>query len=250
MCTLQENLIAAAKETELLERPTVQQSQIIFEARPSNIAIRSEHEAKLLICLNQLPESKLSDYQQFPLCCQLGFIPVIPEEAFDVATATVTDVATQGFFPKRIYQELRRCTREIEISTPTEGPEFKTLFSELLDAFIRRSVMMQKVSLMVIAKQRQGLEKLAKRREAAALSSSNSLNNQSQRVSTSEGLASQPTSSTTHEKSPCHATKCRLLQANGIVLRQNTALPVAVCVQVVIMKRPSSEKYYNWSRKF
>ena len=220
MCTLQENLIAAAKETELLERPTVQQSQIIMEARSTNIAIRSEHEAKMLVCLNQLPASKLSDYQQFPLCCQLGFIPAIPEAAFDVATATVTDVAFLGFFPKRIYQELRRCAREIENSTPTEGPEFKTLFNELIDAFIRRSVMIQRVIHMLIAKQRQGLEKLAKRREAAALSSSNGINNKSQRVLTPEGSASTPALPTRDEKRPCHATKCRILRAKGIVLRQ------------------------------
>lgn len=44
MCTLQENLIIAAKETELQERPTVQQSQIVYESRQANIAIRSEQE--------------------------------------------------------------------------------------------------------------------------------------------------------------------------------------------------------------
>lgn len=122
----------------------------------------------MLIHFNQLPQSKLTDYQQFPLCCQLGFIPAIPEDAFDVALATVTDVAFLGFFLKRIYQELRRCAREIEISTPTEGPEFKTLFNDLLDTFVYRSVMIQKVIHMRIAKQKQGLEKLAKRCEAAA----------------------------------------------------------------------------------
>ena len=119
MCTLQENLIIAAKEAELEERPTVQSSILVNETRPFNIAIRSEHEVKTLVCLKKLPPSKITDFQQFPLCSQLGFIPAIPEEDFDIATATVTDVGFLGFFPKRIYQELRRYTREIENSTPT-----------------------------------------------------------------------------------------------------------------------------------
>jgi hypothetical protein len=84
MCSLQENLIIAAKEAELEERPTVQSSKLVYETRPLNQAIRSEHEVKNLVCLKKMPPSRIIDFQQFPLCSQLGFIPAIPEDEFDI----------------------------------------------------------------------------------------------------------------------------------------------------------------------
>mmetsp|Transcript_18768 Transcript_18768/g.26603 ORF Transcript_18768/g.26603 Transcript_18768/m.26603 type:complete len:667 (+) Transcript_18768:896-2896(+) len=224
MTTLQENLITAAKEAELQERPTVQQSRLVYESRSTNIAIRSEHDVKLLVCLKQLPLTKTKDYEQFPLCCQFGFIPAIPEGVFDTALATVTDVGFLGFFPKRVYQELRRYAREIESSTPSESPEFTSLFDELIDAFIYRPATIQRAIHFLIAKHTNGIEKLAKRREAKAQSEMNEIpsgppenttnsNEQEETPIMSQSLRSQV-------KRPCHATKCRLLHAKGIVLRQ------------------------------
>ena len=112
-------MITAAKEAELQERPTVQESRLVYVKRPTNIAIRSDYEVQLLICLKKLPPSKTKDYELFLLCCQLGFIPAIPEDDFDAALATVTDVGYLGFFPKRLSQELRRYAREVEASTPS-----------------------------------------------------------------------------------------------------------------------------------
>ena len=58
-CTLQENLIIAAKEAELQERPTVQSSNIVYESRPTSIAIKSRRDIELLILLYKLPREKL-----------------------------------------------------------------------------------------------------------------------------------------------------------------------------------------------
>ena len=224
MCTLQEKLIVAAKEAELEERPTVQQSQIIFETRPNNIAIRSEYDVKSLVCLEKFPPSKTTDYEQFPLCCQLGFIPAIPEDDFDTALATVTDVGYLFFFPKRIYQELRRYAREVEASTPSASPEFQSLFDELIDTFVYRPITIQKVIHLLIANHKQGIEKLAKRRETRApLAANNHTSHPPTSPINTVEPATNPTPSQSLKspiKRPCHATKCRLLQAKGIVLRQ------------------------------
>ena len=221
MCTLQENLIVAAKEAELQERPTVQSNQIIFETRPENLAIKSRHEIQLLILLKKLPPSKLQEYDNFPLCSQLGFLHAIPEESFNVSMATITDVSFIGFFPKRIHQELRRYYREIENITPTASGEFQALMDKLIDAFVHRPITIQKVIHILIAQHKEGIDKLAKRREALAnpasdnnmipTARSNSLKAPSEKTKTS--------AKTSVVKRQCYATKCRLLQAKGIVLR-------------------------------
>ena len=80
--------------------------------------------------------------------------------------------------------------------------------------------MVQRVIHMLIAKQKQGLEKLAKRREAAAHRSTNNTSDQTQEASKNEESPSNAKLVTSLAKRPCHATKCRLLQAKGIVLKQ------------------------------
>ena len=133
----------------------------------------------------------------------------IPEEDFDIATATITDVGFLGFFPKPIYQELRRHEREIEKADPAAGAEFQVLFNQLIAAFIYRPIMIQKVIHLLIAKYRQGIEKLAKRREAVNNSSSDSTTNQSHDHPSPEVvLPVRPAHQ--NPKRVCYATKCRL----------------------------------------
>ena len=221
MCTLQENLIVAAKEAELQERPTVQSNQIIFETRPENLAIKSRHEIQLSILLKKLPPSKLQEYDTFPLCSQLGFLHAIPEESFDVSLATVTDVSFLGFFPKRIQQELRRYYREIENITPTASGEFQALMDELIDAFVHRPITIQKVIHILIAQHKEGIDKLAKRREALAnpASDNNMIPTARSNSLKAPSEKTKPTAKTSIVKRQCYAAKCRLLQAKGIVLR-------------------------------
>ena len=112
-CTLQERMVDAAKSAELQERPTVQASKIVYESRSTNIAIKSRRDIELLVFLQKLPKSKLQEYDQFLLASQLGFIHVMPESDYNIATATITEVAFLGLFPIKIFQELRRYAKEI-----------------------------------------------------------------------------------------------------------------------------------------
>jgi hypothetical protein len=60
---------------------------------------------------------KLDEYSKCPLSAQLGFIHAIPEEEFDIATATIINAGFLGFFPKKIFQMLRKYDREMDASS-------------------------------------------------------------------------------------------------------------------------------------
>jgi hypothetical protein len=220
-CTLQEHLAAAAKEAELQERPTVQSSNIVYETRPTNIAIKSRHEITLLVLLQKLPEEKIDEFDRFPYASQLGFLQAIPECDFNIATATITDVGFLGLFPKKIFQELRRYAKKVEKDTPTASSEFQTLFDRLIDAFVLRPVTIQKIIHMLIAKHKEGIEKLAKRREAAAnpMPAEQAQPNVDTDASMEPSIHEQ-TATQIKQRQPCYATKCRLLKAQGTGIRQ------------------------------
>jgi hypothetical protein len=105
--TLQENLILAAKEAELLTRLVIRDGKLINDKRDNHIAILSWYQVLLLVLQHRLPPSTLTDYDSFPLMAQLGFIHAISEENFGIATATIIDVGFLGLFPKTILQVLR-----------------------------------------------------------------------------------------------------------------------------------------------
>jgi hypothetical protein len=48
------------------------------------------------------------------LSIHLGFIHAIPEEDFDISTATVLDVGFLGIFPKLLFQTLCNYCNEIK----------------------------------------------------------------------------------------------------------------------------------------
>jgi hypothetical protein len=100
-------MILAAKEAELQERPIIIDSQVTYQARPANIAIKSRADILLDVLLNKLPRSKLHEYDRFPLSSQLGFLHAIPEEDLAMSTAAITDVGFLGLFPKKIFQVLK-----------------------------------------------------------------------------------------------------------------------------------------------
>ncbi len=111
---LQDKMIEAAKLAELQERPVVRDSQLIYERRQEHIAIKSRHEVHLLTILYKLPKEKLLEYDDYPFMAQLGLIHAIPEDTFDVATATVIDVCFLGLFPKTIFEALRKYGHNID----------------------------------------------------------------------------------------------------------------------------------------
>jgi hypothetical protein len=89
-----------AKDSELLEKPIVNSSHLEYQRRTNNIAIKSKQDVQTLVLLCKLSPSKLEEYQKYPLSSQLGFIHAIPEDDFDIASATITNVGFLGFFPK------------------------------------------------------------------------------------------------------------------------------------------------------
>ncbi len=90
--TLQENLTTAAKDAELQERPIVASSQLQYHKRDNNLAIRSRQEVQALVVLRKFDSNFLEEYERCPLAFQLGFIPAIPDDKFDIVTAMITDV--------------------------------------------------------------------------------------------------------------------------------------------------------------
>jgi len=124
-----------AKDSELLEKPIVNSSHLEYQRRTNNIAIKSKQDVQTLVLLCKLSPSKLEEYQKYPLSSQLGFIHAIPEDDFDIASATITDVGFLGFFPKLIFLALRRCDIEIQRFSAVNITEFKSLVDNLIAAF-------------------------------------------------------------------------------------------------------------------
>jgi hypothetical protein len=73
----------------------------------------------------------------------LGFIHSIPEEDFDVSSATITDVGSTGLFPKSILQKLYQYAQEIERFQQDKG-DFMLLIDNLITAFIYRLLTIKK----------------------------------------------------------------------------------------------------------
>jgi hypothetical protein len=90
--SLQEHMEQIAVEVELMERPMVQNSKLILCARDTNKCILSRHLLNTAILLNKIPAEKLHDYDRYPLAHRLGFIHLIVENEFDIASATILDV--------------------------------------------------------------------------------------------------------------------------------------------------------------
>ena len=106
-------MVNTAKEMELVERPVIRSSHMFYEKRNSNSVIKSSQNVQALVLLKKLPQLKL-EYNAFPLSIHLGFICAIPEEDFDISTATVLDVGFLGIFPKLLFQTLCNYCNEIK----------------------------------------------------------------------------------------------------------------------------------------
>jgi hypothetical protein len=149
--TLQENMVAAIKETELMERPIVKSKHLIYEKRTNNVAIKTPHEVQMLVLLKRLPGTKMNEFHNFPLSAQLGFIHAIPEEAFSIDTATIVDVGPLGYFPKKVFQAMQQYERELKRFNSANDTEFRKLMDDLIAAFLYRPITIQKVIHILIA---------------------------------------------------------------------------------------------------
>ena len=207
LTTLQEILEVVAKETELLERPVVRSSKLIHESRAANIAIQSHNEVRLAVLLHKLPSRKATEYEKYPLISRLGFIHFLPESQFDYATATITDIGFLGMIPKPILKELRRHSRELK-NLNQDFTSFDVLIEKLICAFLYRPITVQKIINTLLTKYKDNLQKFDN--------------------DTTSGIAedngSQPTFPATpsseksqHIPRKCHAIKCRILLAKGIL---------------------------------
>jgi hypothetical protein len=151
--SLQEKMEQLALELELLERPTVQNSQLILWSRNTNMCILSRHSLNTAILLNKFPAEKLQDFDKYPYAHRLGFIHLIMESEFDIATATILNAGFFGLFPKSILQCLHQYAREVA-KTNHDKDNFMSLVNDLFTAFVYRPIVMQKVIQIIISKQK------------------------------------------------------------------------------------------------
>jgi len=70
--------------------------------------------------MHKLLVEKVDEYDNFPLMVQLGFIHAIPEDDFDIASATIMDISFLGLFPKEIFQAMRKYGYKYEKSNQSE----------------------------------------------------------------------------------------------------------------------------------
>jgi hypothetical protein len=222
--TLQENMIMAAKEAELQERPVIRFSKVLYESRASNLAIKTSHEVKLDVLLNRLPTIKIDEFIRFPLSAQLGFIHAIPEQNYDIATATITDVGFMGLFPKTIFQVMRKYGREIERFNDAGSADFYKLVDDHIAAFVYRPITIQKIVHILLAQWKSSLE-MWDDKSTERLDNNNTdqvtMNDSSLELQEESNLNTFDTSShqllLPRNLRKCHAVKCGLLQTKGII---------------------------------
>jgi hypothetical protein len=214
--TLQENLITAARESELQERPILKADHILHEKRTNTIAIRSKHDVQLMVLLKKLDPSKLDEFDKYPLMAQLGFIHAIPEEEFNMATVTIIDITFLGFFPKKILQALQNYEKEIQRFNDENNVTFKTLIDNLVTAIVYRPITIQKVIHIMLAQQKDILANITDENESQTNDSiSNTELGTLQASDTSEEIFTNIPNGESNCR--CYASVCRLLQAKGII---------------------------------
>jgi len=224
---LQERIETTARNTEKTERQVVRNKQLVIETRTENTAILSKHSIDRAILLNKLPIEKAQDYQKFPLSYRAGFIHSIPEEDFDVSTATIIDVGFLGILPKPILSTLHQYGKDIE-RTSGDSSEFETLITQMHNAFIYRPITIQKVIQLLITKEQQKistyLTELETEKERTNITHIPVNNIQQQNMeerqlqNSSSPTGRQPKLSSTLLRI-CYGDKCRLFKAKGIIRR-------------------------------
>jgi hypothetical protein len=124
-----------------------------MQSRNRNIAIISRNAINLAVLLNKLPQSKLLDYDNFPLAFRISFIHSIPENDFDLTQATITDVGYLGLFPKAILQALGQYAKWVEQQQHNKA-DFLKKIDNLVTAFIYRPITIQKVIQILVTNEK------------------------------------------------------------------------------------------------
>ena len=164
----------------------------------------------------------MEEYRSFPPSAQLGFIYAIPEDTYDIATASITEVSFIGLFPKQIYHVLRSYGKQ----HPAIAAEFNNLIEDLISAFVYRPLTMQKVVHILIARQKEILAQYEEDDEQASsrLNDDSACNEQSMENTQQTEAQNAPSNSSQtqhHEQAPkrCYGIKCGILHAKGILHR-------------------------------
>jgi hypothetical protein len=160
--------------------------------------------------------TKLEEFDTFPLTSQIGIIHAIPEEDFDIARATISDLCFFSLFPKNLFQALRKYELMIKRFDEHKSGPFRSLIDALNTAIIYRPITMQKVIQIMLTQHRstsESIEKDAYNVHTETHSGAESTIN--------SGLSSIETT-TDHtpnhsRKQKCYASKCRILKARGII---------------------------------
>jgi hypothetical protein len=103
------------------------------------------------VLLHKLPVEKLTEFDNFSLMSQLGFLHAIPEDQFDISSATIIVVSFLGLFPKKIFQVLQNYEQRYSSSYQAT---FQTLINELIMAFIYHPITIQKVIHILITQKK------------------------------------------------------------------------------------------------
>jgi hypothetical protein len=222
--SLQESLETTALELEKTERPILHQTQIRIESRLANKCIIVPHAATLAALLHRITPEKLTEYQKYPLAHRIGSIHMIPESEFNINNVTILDVNFLGLFPKAILQQLYRYARQVE-STGHEKEEFLSLVNDLIHAFIYRPILIQKVIHIMLVKQKKEICDFKPPRTEPTENDDESTNYASRNNMMANRSNNTPSSPLHPLGQICHANKCRLLRAKGILRRPMLCSP-------------------------
>jgi hypothetical protein len=220
--SLQEHLEQMALDIETMSRPVIINSQCKMETRSINKAILRPHALTMATLLHQLPVSLAQQYNKYPLAHRLGFIHCILEHQLDLALATITDVAFLGLFPKQLLQILHRYTYTIQ--SPSHKEQYQQLVYMLITSFVYRPIILQKVIHIMLAKQKTSVMTNSAAMDSDSTTPMRSRLQQQQTQSCTTPRPPDNQSHTTHRSAnppsrTCHATKCQLLHAKGIIRR-------------------------------
>jgi hypothetical protein len=151
----------------------------------------------------------------------VGFIHLINENEFAISAATILDVGFLGLFPKAILQHLYKYANGMEKVNQDEE-NYMSLVNDLITAFIYQPIVMQKVIQIMLSNQKNVIEN----KRYAEKFPKNNPDDSTECASFNDSITCLDIPApTTNSPAPatvqhvCHANKCWLLKAKGILRR-------------------------------
>jgi hypothetical protein len=167
------------------------------------------------VLLNDISDEKLQDYDNYPLTYRLGFIHLITEMDFDIASATIIDAGYLELFPKLMLQTLLHYARHFT-NNGQEKRFYMALIGILITAFIYRPITIQRFIQIMMAKEK---NQLNSEMFASVAEVDNADQNDTVSLNTQSTINQRKHESTPQMHRICVASKCQLLQAKGILRR-------------------------------